>query len=119
MHQEDAYSVLKVKRSANRKEIAEAYRKQARSVHPDATGKDTSAEFVKISKAYSEALKSLDASRCSIPYMLVTEEELKKKVPCRCGDVFRETERVGDFVECTSCSNYIEIGFNGGVGWLG
>jgi curved DNA-binding protein CbpA len=52
----DPYTTLGLSPGADRAEIGRAYRRRAREIHPDATGRDTTAAMARLKRARDEAI---------------------------------------------------------------
>lgn len=109
------YRALGVSKACTPAEIKRAYKEKVKKTHPDATGRTSDCEFIRVKQAYMEILSMLSRDRDSdstdsmesIPYMTVSLSNATDLV-CRCGTVYADTDRIGT-VECMCCSHYIEI----------
>ncbi|OAG30517.1 hypothetical protein NEIG_00029 [Nematocida sp. ERTm5] len=106
------YGVLGVSKECTADEIKKAYVLGVRKTHPDITKRNTDAEFIRISEAYSTIISTPRIQKMyvdweSLPYIIV-ELSNAKSVKCRCGSIYDYTQQIGP-VECMSCSHYIEV----------
>jgi hypothetical protein len=114
------YEILGVNRNSTREQIKREYRRRVLRMHPNLNRNADARSFMEMKRAYdalmneeeecNERLERESLFKGRVCFDLCNIEDVKnEKIICRCGGVYNEVYRNGNFIECEHCSSFIEI----------